>query len=101
MGLGAREGEGKKMVEALYGAQDLYTPPREVFVEPKGAMPPPPPPLSPPPLPPPPPPPRPSSTGNERGGRAPVGGPKAWGKQRAAHTRLRLSWRHTYATGRF
>lgn len=31
--------EGKKMVEALYGAQDLYTPPREVFVEPKGAMP--------------------------------------------------------------
>ena len=27
------------MVEALYGAQDLYVPPRETFVEPKGAMP--------------------------------------------------------------
>jgi len=31
--------EGKKMADALYGAQDLYQPPREVFVEPKGAMP--------------------------------------------------------------
>jgi len=31
--------EGKKMANALYGAQDLYQPPRDVFVEPKGAMP--------------------------------------------------------------
>lgn len=29
--------EGKKMVEALYRAQDVH--PREVIVEPKGAMP--------------------------------------------------------------
>ena len=34
-----RRREGKKQVHALIGAQDLYQPPREIFVEPKGAMP--------------------------------------------------------------
>jgi hypothetical protein len=27
------------MVQPLFGAQDLYNPPRETFVEPRGAMP--------------------------------------------------------------
>ncbi|KAL1510683.1 hypothetical protein AB1Y20_006979 [Prymnesium parvum] len=31
--------EGKKMVDALFGAKELYRPPREVYVEPKGAPP--------------------------------------------------------------
>ena len=31
--------EGKKVTEPLFGTEELYFPPREVFVEPKGSLP--------------------------------------------------------------